>query len=472
MDKNENIFITTTLPYANGPCHVGAAFEFILADSINRHLKLKGYNTYLNIGLDQNGSKIPLKAKELNIPIKEYIDNITNTWVESCKKLNINYDNFYQTSTEKHAIEVKKIWNFFIKNGDIYQKEYTGKYCIGCESFKLEKDLIGGICNDHPNLNISEVTETNYFFKLGKYRDNLLEWIKSNPLIPNRYDELLTFINDYDEISVSRSKNDITIGIDVPNDDSQIIYIWLEALCNYSIAADNWVGWDNCDIIQTCGVDNTRFQAQIFQAFLCSLGKKNTDRILIHGTILDKEGRKMSKTLNNVVDPIEQLNKYGLDAVRYYSLAGLSTVSNSAWCEEDLINLYNSHLCNDWGNLVSRVLHLVNIREVTIDESKIDSNVRDLIQEKIDVINRLWSDLKIRDAVNETNTIAKWANAYITSKQPWSKECLDTDVILNTLHWIVCVTNKLYKPIIPDACSRIDEFIKNKVKGIAFDKIA
>ena len=309
MDKN--IFITTTLPYCNGNMHVGAAFEFILADSINRFFKSIGKNTYLNIGLDQNGSKILAKSKEIGIPVKEYVANISNVWIESCKKLNIEYNNFYQTSTEEHAEKVKKIWDFFIKKGDIYQKEYTGKYCMGCESFKLDKDLVDNKCNDHPNTEIQIINEKNYFFNLGEYKNTILAWLNSKPIIPeNKINELLVFINDYSELSVSRRKTEYTYGIDVPNDKEQIIYCWFEALLNYCISADNWIGWNSCDIIQLYGVDNNRFQAQIFQCFLAALGYKNSDKMFIHGTILDDQGRKMSKTLGNVIDPISQLEKY------------------------------------------------------------------------------------------------------------------------------------------------------------------
>ncbi len=201
------MFITTTLPYCNGPMHVGAAFEFVLADAINRFFKQNGKDSFLNIGLDQTGAKILAKSKELGIPVDDYIRNISIEWKDSCNKLNIDYDNFYETYSEEHIDNVKITWDYFINNGDIYEKEYTGKYCIGCESFKLEKDLVDGICTDHINGEIQCVSETNFFFNLGKYKKHLTTWLKSNPISKSDENELVKYISDYDDFSISRKKN-------------------------------------------------------------------------------------------------------------------------------------------------------------------------------------------------------------------------------------------------------------------------
>ena len=462
--ETNKLFITTTLPYCNGNMHVGAAFEFILADCINRFFKSCNFDTYLNIGLDQNGSKILAKSKELGIPVKEYINDISNTWIESCNKLGIEYDNFYQTSSDEHSEKVKKIWNILVKNNDIYQKEYTGKYCIGCESFKLDKDLKDNRCQDHPTTEIQTISENNYFFNLKKYKPNLLEWLNTNPLIPqNKTDELLSFINDYEEISVSRSKTENILGIDVPGDDTQIIYIWAEALMNYIIAADNWKGWNECTTIQLYGVDNNRFQAQIYQCFLSALNYKNTDVMFIHGTILDKEGRKMSKTVGNVVDPIEQLNKYGIDAVRYYTIAGLNTTDNSNWDEFILISQFNSEICNDYGNLVSRVLHLIDTKlSVNIVKSHLD-----ITNYYYRTVMQLWGDLKIKDALQKTNELVKIGNKYINDEKPWSLE--DPQVVLSNLYDIVETTSYLYSFVFPH--KNLTQIIKDKKKVILFQKL-
>jgi len=466
----DNLFITTTLPYCNGNMHVGAAFEFILADSINRFFKSIGKNTFLNIGLDQNGSKILAKSKELNIPVEEYIENITKIWIESCKKLNIDYDNFYQTSSEEHALKIKEIWKSHIKNCDISEKEYTGKYCVGCESFKLDKDLIDGKCKDHPNGIISEINEKNYFFNLAKYKNNLLKWLDTNPLIPQiHYKELINFINEYEEISVSRLKTDLTFGIDVPNDKNQVIYCWYEALMNYSISADNWVGWNNCNTIQLYGIDNNRFQAHIYQSFLLSMNYNNSKKMLIHGTILDKNGKKMSKSEGNVIDPIEQLEKWGLDAVRYYALAGLNTYDNSAWDEDKLISQFNSEICNDWGNLISRVLHLI--------DTKLNGSLIEPTEEYKDFVDRFenneiescWEDFRIKDGLQKTNELVKYANKYINDEKPWSLE--NPEQVLSNIFYLIDTVKQKYDWIFPHRKEEISEAFRNKKKVILFTKI-
>lgn len=466
-EMNKKIFITTTLPYANGKGHIGASFEFILADALNRYFKLNGYSTFFNTGLDQNGSKIPQKAKELGLSIDEYLTQTTKDWVNFCTLLNIDYDNFYQTSSDAHAKNVVNIWNYFLKNGDIYEKEYTGKYCLGCESFKLDKDLVDGKCLDHPTTEIETISEKNYFFNLYKYKDSIYKWLESNPISESDKNELINYIEDYKELSVSRKKTDNIIGIGVPNRPDQIIYIWTEALLNYLFAiGEN--NWNDVTIIQLCGKDNLRFQAQIFQCFLASLNKKHSDYILVHGTILDKEGKKMSKTLGNTIDPIDQLEKYGLDAVRYYSLCGLSTTYNSNWNEEDLINLFNSDIANDWGNLVSRVLHLVDTK-LNNDILNPEDSFKSTVEAYINDSKSFWDKYKIREALQKTNELVKYANKYINDEKPWNSE--NYKQVLGNLYYLLKEVNKLYIPVFPDKCKETDIAIELKKKVILFNKI-
>lgn len=467
------IFITSTLPYANSyRPHIGHLFEFILSDAITRFYKsLHGNdNVYFNTGLDQNGTKILQKAKELNLPIKDFLEGVSIEWKKFCELFHINYDNFYETRTKEHAKSVTEIWNKFLSKGDIYQKEYTGQYCIGCESFKLTKDLVDGKCPDHPNLLPETHSEVNYFFNLGEYKHSILSWLNSKPIIPeNKVNELLVFVNDYDEIPISRKKTDLSLGISVPNCDDQIIYVWFDALLNYIFAANQWQGWDNCTTIQLCGPDNLRFQAQVFQCFLSGLENINTTKILVHGTILDSYGRKMSKTLGNVIDPIEQLEKYGLNAVRYYTLAGLNTTDNSNWDEDILVTQFNSEICNDWGNLVSRVLHLI--------DTKVDKSYNDLgliptdftlitNRYETEIVN-LWQSLRIKDALIKTNELVRLGNKYINDEKPWGNE--NYLVILNNLYHLIGTVGNLYKPVFPHI--DINQVIQDKKKAILFEKL-
>lgn len=467
------IFITSTLPYANSyRPHIGHLFEFLLTDSIVRFNKscFGSENVFFNTGLDQNGTKILQKANELNLPLDEFLSGVTKEWKLFCEKFHIGYDNFYETSAQEHTENVLKAWNHFVERDHIYEKEYTGKYCVGCESFKLDKDLIDGKCQDHPTTEIEEVSETNYFFNLSKYNFVLSKWINNcHPLIPNnKYIELGNFINEYGEISVSRKRTSTSLGIDVPNRPDQVIYVWCDALLNYIFAADAWNNWDNCKIIQTCGPDNLRFQAQIFQCFLQSLNRKSSDKILVHGTILDKHGKKMSKTEGNVVDPIEQLEKYGLDAVRYYALAGLNTTDNSAWDEDKLIAQFNAEMCNDWGNLVSRVLHLVDIK-LNGNTNTPTNEFKGIVDNLEYEVKTLWEEFKIKEALQKTNEIVKFANKYANDEKPWNSETFEKS--LSNLYYLLEVVSKLYSFVFPHKDGIMKQALQDKKKVILFAKL-
>lgn len=467
-------FITTTLPYVNSNPHIGHAFEFILGDAIARHSRKKS-DIHFNIGLDEHGLKVFTKSKELGISPETHIKNLTEVWLNFCEKFEISYDTFYKTSSPDHHLKVQTIWKRFLERGDIYKKSYSGKYCVGCESFKLDKELKDGKCTDHPTTEVKLVEEENYFFRLGKYRTSLLNWIESTPefLQPgNKLEELKNLILNSDDISISRLRENCPWGVGVPDDDTQVIYVWFDALFSYVLSAgyltDNFE-WNR--VIQLCGPDNLRFQAVILQALLESEGIKKSDRLLVHGTILDKEGRKMSKSLGNVVDPLDQLDKYGLDAVKYYALAGLSTYSDSGWNEEDLKNIFNSDICNDWGNLISRTLHLIDtfsIQPVDPTEgfkSEVDSRATE--------IEDLWNSFRIREALQRTNLLVKTGNSYINETQPWGKTRTDAEKseALNNLHYLLTIANGLYSPVFPAVNSLVDVALEERKKIIPFNKI-
>lgn len=202
--KNK-LFITTTLPYVGTP-HVGHLFEFVLGDIYARWFRNE-YNVRFNVGLDENGTKILRKAIELNISVDKYLDDNNIIWKTFTEKFQISYDIFYRTSTDEHYKKVQELWNYYVQNGDIFKKEYTAKYCVGCETFKTDKDLVNNKCVDHSNLDIETVTEENYFFNLGKYKNSILKWLETNPITPTHVqNELLGFLEEYTEISISRKK--------------------------------------------------------------------------------------------------------------------------------------------------------------------------------------------------------------------------------------------------------------------------
>jgi methionyl-tRNA synthetase len=463
-------FLTTTLPYVNSSPHIGHAFEFILADAISRYLKTKS-DVHFNIGLDEHGLKVWSKSQELGLTPEQHIQNLTTIWLDFCQKFQIKYDSFYKTSDKSHHDKVKILWNRFLERGDIYKKSYTGKYCLGCEAFKLDKELTDGKCQDHPTTELQNIQEENYFFRLTKYRGNLLNWLNTNPdfLQPStKLEELKNIVINCDDISISRLKTNCPWGVDVPNDPNQIIYVWFDALLNYIFAAgyltDDF-NWSN--VIQLCGPDNLRFQGLIFQAFLESEGIKKTDKLLVHGTILDKSGRKISKTLGNTIDPFEQLEKWGLDAVRYYSLVGLSTYSNSNWNEEDLKIIYNNDICSGWGNLLTRTLHLIDSKSVNIVSPT--NEFQTIVDNQSILIDSLWSEFRIKEALQKTTELVKIGNKYINDETPWSNS--NFNQILSNLYYLVSIVNKFYEPVFPDKYLLTEEAIKNKKKIILFEKI-
>ncbi len=473
------IFITTTLPYSAGVPHIGHAFEFILADALTRYLRLNGNQVSFNTGVDEHGLKVYEKAKELGLEPKEYLDETAVIWKGFCIKFDIVPNNFYRTTDELHHIKSKEFWNKCLENGDLYKKFYHGLYCTGCESFKHVKDLTDGKCPDHQKAPIV-ITEENWFFKISKYKSALLDWLNSNPNFLEPYskiEELKNVIINSEDISVSRLKKNVPWGIEVPNDPEQVIYCWFEALLNYIFAANYDVDtelnfWnDKTTIVQICGPDNLRFQGSLFQTILKSANIVNTTHLLVHGTILDKFGKKMSKSVGNVVDPIEQLEKYGLDAVRYYSLAGLNTYSDSSWNEEDLISIYNSDIVNDWGNLVSRVLHLVDIKcegLELIEEIGITDFFMNVSVHEVEV-KKHWRFFRIKEALQQTNDLVKFGNKYINDTKPWASE--NYLEILSNLVVLIKTVNDLYRPVFPNKCEYIETAIENRKKVIPFQKI-
>ncbi len=251
----------------------------------------------------------------------------------------------------------------------------------------------------------------------------------------------------------------------VPDRDDQVIGVWFSALLNYIYACDDW---DNSYSIQLCGKDNLRFQCQIFQCFLSSLGKKNTDKILVHGIILDKYGKKMSKSMGNVIDPVNQVEKYGIEAFRYYLLGGLSTFGNTNWDEEAIVKLYNSHLANDYGNLITRTLHLIDTKGVVVTGP--ESDYKDKVDTLLSEANESIEDnFNIHDYCTKLNEVVSSGNQYINVKEPWKTD--DYSVTLNNLYYLLTQVTEYYYPIIPGKVDQIRTALNNLKKEILFEKI-
>ncbi len=480
MDK---IYITTTLPYVNAEPHIGHALEFVQADTLARYFKKKlgDENVFFNVGTDEHGQKILRKADEEGINVQDFVDKYAQRFKDYCKLFFVEYNSFYRTSSASHSENAKKFWKLCDEKGDIYKKKYSGKYCIGCERFITEKELIDGKCPDHgtePELK----EEENYFFRLSSYREYLLKWLDENPdvLKPKQStDELKKIISEIEDISISRLKENLPWGIDVPDDPEQVFYVWFDALTNYVIAAGfgtdeegllQW--WSNS--VQLFGPDNLRFQGVIWQGMLASVGLPQTSKLLRHGMVLGPDGRKMAKTLGNIISPFDQEKKYGAEIVRFYLLAGLSTFADSVYNEEDLVNMYNSRLANNYGNLLNRVIHLSENKEVEINEyEKVEKDFKNKVDSFKEEIEKLYEDFEISLAAEKIDQLADFGNKYITKEEPWKKDISknECEIILNNLSYLLKIVNELYMPIIPISGKKAEEALEKKEKIILFNKL-
>ncbi len=370
-EKHNNIpfYITTTLPYVNSEPHFGHALEFIRADAVARYKKLSGFDVFFNTGTDEHGAKIFKVAEVEGVTPQEYVDRISKRFVELLKLLNISEDiNFIRTTDPHHIKAAQEFWKTCDKNGYIYKKNYQIKYCVGCELEKTESELINNKCPVHPNLDIEIIDEENYFFKWSAFQEKLLNFYKNNPsfVIPDfRFNEIKAFVErGLQDFSISRLKEKMPWGIEVPGDPDQVMYVWFDALVNYISA----IGWptdmekfekwqvETGGMVQYCGKDNLRQQSAMWQAMLMAAGLPNSKTIVIDGFITGAGGVKMSKSLGNTLSPYEIIDEYGADALRYFCLREASSFEDTAVTKDIFKSVYNANLANGLGNLVSRVM--------------------------------------------------------------------------------------------------------------------
>ncbi len=383
-------YLTTTLPYVNSSPHLGFALEMVLADSIVRYQKLLGGEVFFNTGTDEHGVKIFRKAQEEGKAVQKYVDEFAEQFKQLMPALGILPEIHFIRTTEKYHINAcQAFWERCFQNGDIYKKIYHIKYCVGCELEKTESELSSdGKCLVHPNLVIEVLEEENYFFRFSKYQQSLLEFYKQSPdfVVPEfRFNEIKEFVkNGLQDFSISRLKEKMPWGVPVPGDETQVMYVWFDALINYVSTlgwgvdsnqqisksanqfTDFWGTKEKPNAIQIAGKDNLRQQSAMWQAMLMSAGLPTSKQIIIHGFITSG-GQKMSKSLGNVADPysiLSQLktkgltNEQAIDALRYYLLREIPTFEDGDYTWERFVESYNANLANGVGNLTSRILKM------------------------------------------------------------------------------------------------------------------
>lgn len=359
----KHVSLTTTLPYVNANPHVGHALEFVQADIIARYNRLLGNEVFFNTGTDEHGVKIYRKAQEEGMETQAYVDKYAARFKDLLKGLDLSYDAFIRTTSPQHKDAAQEFWRRCEATGDIYKKEYKVKYCVGCELEKTDSELVDGKCPEHPTTEIETIEEENYFFRFSKYQDALLELYDKHPdfVIPaQRQNEIRSFVSrGLQDFSISRLKEKMPWGVPVPGDDNHVMYVWFDALVNY-ISTLGWPDKKYADwwpSIQFAGKDNLRQQSAMWQAMLLSAGLEPSKQILIHGFITSG-GQKMSKSVGNVIDPLELVKTYGTDAVRYFFARHVHPFEDTDMTTERFHEIYTANLVNGLGNLVSRVMKL------------------------------------------------------------------------------------------------------------------
>ncbi|MBI4033058.1 MAG: methionine--tRNA ligase [Candidatus Blackburnbacteria bacterium] len=459
-------YITGAIPYVNAEPHIGHALEFVQTDTIARYHRLLGEEVLVLSGGDENALKNVQAAEQANAPIQEFVDQNTQRFYELTKKLNAQFDIWQKGSDKKrHYPSSQKLWELCKKNGDIYKKQYTGLYCVGCETFYSPGELNEkGECFEHPGQKLERVTEENYFFKLSKYQNRLVEIVQKGEykIVPEtRKNEVLSFLESgLEDISISRSNERAkNWGVPVPGDSTQRIYVWFDALNIYQSGVG--FGWDEGKYnkwwpadVHAIGKGILRFHAVYWPAFLLSAGLKLPKSLFVHG-YFTVDGQKMSKTLGNVVDPFRLVDEYGAEALRYYFLAKFAPFSDGDFSEEKLKDIYNADLANNLGNLVSRVAKLAETDEFDFSSTKIE------FKDRVFKDYHGWfKEFRFNEACASVWNKIDAANRFIDDNRPWEKKGRDLGVILNHLVAEIREIAFLLKPFLPETAEKIEKQFK------------
>lgn len=476
-------YLSTAIAYTNGRPHLGHALEFVQADMISRFHRLKGDETFFLTGTDEHGTKIYEKAQELGVPTQEFVDQNAAVFMKMKSLYNLSNDEFVRTSSEFHKAGARKLWELMEQRGDIYRGHYEGLYCSGCEAYVSEKDLDeNGNCPNHqraPKL----LSEENYFFKLSEYSEQIRDLIESDTLLvrpESRKKEILNLIGEgFPDVSFSRPKELLPWGIEVPSDDSQVMYVWCDALSNYITAlgfADDeelFKKFWPADV-HLIGKDILRFHAGVWIGMLLSVGLPIPKAIYVHGFITS-EGQKMSKSLGNVVDPIDILDKYSLAAMRYYLLAGVPSDDDGDFAEQRFEEIYNAHLANNLGNLVNRVIKMTErYNSGKIPAATDGAECRGVIADVYSKYEKAINEFDLKAACEAAMELAVFGNKYIDEKKPWvmaKEEAHDLhDVLYNLLEILRHLANLLY-PIVPGEALKIASNLGLYFEDLDFDPV-
>ena len=423
----QKFYITTAIPYASGDPHIGHFLEFIQADVLARYHRLQGEEVFFLTGTDEHGIKIAEYAVKAGKTPDRFVSEIAEKFQNIADALRISYSYFIRTTNQqKHWPNVRKIWELLADNGDIYKGHYKGKYCVGCEKYVTESDLENGLCPFHQKPP-EELDEDNYFFRLSRYQDQLRQLIISDEvkILPGfRKQEVLSFIDrGIQDVSFSRPKEKLNWGIPVPGDESQVIYVWADALTNYLSGVDfaeagvTFQRWWPPDV-QIVGKDIWRFHALYWPAMLLSAHLPLPKVLFVHGFVT-VGGEKISKSLGNGIDPIAIMQKFSVDAdaVRYFFLREMSPVEDGDYTDEKFITRYNGDLANGIGNFLARVNQLGVLGGGT---TALNTNTfQDAIAAAYNDYAKAMQEFRFNEALVFASQLVKIGDGYINEQKPW-----------------------------------------------------
>lgn len=475
-------YITTTLPYVNARPHIGFALEIIQADVLARWYRLKGAEVFFNTGTDEHGLKIYQKAAELGKTPQEYCDEAAAGFLSLKEKLDLSFDSFIRTTEARHIAAAQEFWKRCEQSGDIYKKIYKTKYCIGCELEITDSQLVNGRCPIHPNKDVEIIEEENYFFRFSKYKQPLIDFYTNNPdfVVPEgRFNEIKSFVaGGLHDFSISRVKEKMPWGIPVPGDEGQVMYVWFDALVNYI----SCLGWSNNQVkfdefwgtkekrnaIQVAGKDNLRQQTAMWQAMLMSAGLPNSKQVFIHGFIT-ANGQKMSKSLGNVIDPESLVEKYGVDAVRYFMLRELPPAEDGDFSFEKFEERYNADLAKGLGNLAARVTTIAKKIDAQMSaEEKLNPEIKQEIDKLKNILPELLADYKFNEVLAAIWKLVNFGDKYIEQTQPWKTK--DAAAVGDLLFMLSEIAGFI-EPFIPQTSQKIKDLLDGENIGILFPRI-
>ena len=464
----KNKYITTPIYYPNAKAHIGTAYTTIICDVLARYERLYGNKVVFTTGLDEHGQKIQESALKNNVTPQQWVDKMSEDFESLWKLLKISNDDYIRTTQNRHLNTVKEVIKKVYENGDIYAGEYKGKYCVSEETFVTESQLVDG---KYLGKEVIEVSEPTYFFRLSKYADKLLKYYDEHPnfILPkHRKNEVVSFISQgLQDLSISRTT--FTWGIPLELDDKHIIYVWFDALNSYLTGANysneekfNEI-WNNGEVIHFIGKDILRFHAIIWPAMLMSAGIKLPTSVAAHGwwTV---NGEKMSKSLGNVVDPIEEVEKYGVDAFRYYLIRESTFGLDADYSQKAVVTRINSDLANDLGNLLNRTLGMQKkyFGDTVLEPSKneeVEDEVNSLYNETVEKVYEKLQELNFSESLRVIWKLISRMNKYIDETEPWilakneNNDRLRT--VMYTLFNMIYKIGYLISPVLVDSSQEI-----------------